>query len=170
MVQVLHEPLLLVRWKFLHQLEEVGFESCGGEVVVCRNEAEFVVEVVKVLLLGDSHGHLVRTCDARFNPDTKGGQGTAKGRGFAVFYIGGLVNHAGGAVFMGVARCSDAAIGIPNHSLDAAAVGLQVNEVGFNGPTSEGWLVAEIEQALVDFNIVLAFDVGGFEFVHGLGV
>ena len=70
---------------------------------------------------------------------------------------------------MGVARGSDAAIGIPNHSLDAAAVGLQVNEVGFNGPTSEGWLVAEIEQALVDFNIVLPFDVGCFEFVHGLG-
>ena len=68
---------------------------------------------------------------------------------------------------MGVARGTDAAIGIPNHGFDAAAVGLQVNEVGFNGPTSKGWLVAEIEQALVDFNIVLAFDVGGFEFVHG---
>jgi hypothetical protein len=56
---------------------------------------------------------------------------------------------------MGVARCSDAAIGIPNHGLDAAAVGLQVNEVGLNGPTCIGWLVAEEEQALVDFNIVL---------------
>ena len=71
---------------------------------------------------------------------------------------------------MGVARGSDAAIGIPNHSLDAATVGLQVNEVGFNGPTRIGWLVAEEEEALVDFNIVLAFDVGGFEFVHGFGV
>jgi hypothetical protein len=70
---------------------------------------------------------------------------------------------------MGVARGSDAAIGIPNHGLDAAAVGLQVNEVGFNGPTCIGWLVAEEQEALVDFNIVLAFDVGGFEFVHGLG-
>ena len=69
---------------------------------------------------------------------------------------------------MGVARSTDAAIGIPNHSLDAAAVGLQVNEVGLNGPTSEGWLVAEEEQALIDFNIVLAFDVGGFKLVHGL--
>jgi hypothetical protein len=71
---------------------------------------------------------------------------------------------------MGVARGSDAAIGIPNHCLDAAAVGLQVNEVGFNGPTRIGWLVAEEQEALVDFNIVLPFDVGGFEFVHGLGV
>jgi hypothetical protein len=71
---------------------------------------------------------------------------------------------------MSVARGSDAAIGITNHSLDAAAVGLQVNEVGFNGPTRIGWLVAEEQEALVDFNIVLPFDVGGFEFVHGLGV
>ena len=70
---------------------------------------------------------------------------------------------------MGVARCSDAAIGIPNHGLDAAAVGLQVNEIGLNRPTRIGWLGAEIEQALVDFNIVLPFDVGCFEFVHGLG-
>ena len=68
---------------------------------------------------------------------------------------------------MGVARSPDAAIGITDNGLDAAAVGLQVNEVGLNAPTSEGWLVAEIEQALVDFNIVLPFDVGGFEFVHG---
>jgi hypothetical protein len=68
---------------------------------------------------------------------------------------------------MSVTRCTDAAIGITDDGFDAAAVGLQVNEVGFNRPTSEGWLVAEIEQALVDFNIVLAFDVCGFEFVHG---
>ena len=71
---------------------------------------------------------------------------------------------------MGVARSTDAAIGIPNHCLDAAAVGLQVNEVGFNGPTSEGWLVAEVQEALVYLHIVLPFDVGGFEFVHGLVV
>ena len=70
---------------------------------------------------------------------------------------------------MGVARSTDAAIGIPNHCLDAATVGLQVNEVRFNAPTCIGWLVAEEEQALVDFNIVLAFDVGGFKLVHGLG-
>jgi hypothetical protein len=70
---------------------------------------------------------------------------------------------------MGVARCSDAAIGIPNHCFDAAAVGLQVNEVGFNGPTCIGWLIAEEQEALIDFNIVLPFDVGCFEFVHGLG-
>ena len=70
---------------------------------------------------------------------------------------------------MGVARCPDAAIGITDDGLDAAAVRLQVNEVGFNAPTSEGWLVAKVQEALVDFNIVLPFDVGGFEFVHGFG-
>jgi hypothetical protein len=71
---------------------------------------------------------------------------------------------------MGVTRGTDATIGIPNYSLDAATVGLQVNEVGFNGPICIGWLVAEEEQALVDFNIVLAFDVGGFKLVHGFRV
>jgi hypothetical protein len=70
---------------------------------------------------------------------------------------------------MGMARSTDAAVGIPNHCLDAAAVGLQVNEVGFNTPTCIGWLVAEKQEALVDFNIVLPFDVGGFKLVHGLG-
>ena len=45
----------------------------------------------------------------------------------------------------------------------------QVNEVGLNGPTCEGWLVSEVQEALVDLNIVLPFDVGGFEFVHGFG-
>ena len=70
---------------------------------------------------------------------------------------------------MSMTRGTDAAIGIPNHGLDAAAVGLQVNKVGFNGPTRIGWLVAEEQEALVDFNIVFAFDVGGFELVHGLG-
>ena len=71
---------------------------------------------------------------------------------------------------MSVARCTDAAIGITDNGFDAAPIRLQVNEVRLNGPTSEGWLVAEIQEALVDFNIVLPFDVGGFEFVHGLGV
>ena len=70
---------------------------------------------------------------------------------------------------MGVASCSDAAIGITDDCLDAAAVGLQVNEVGLNAPTSEGWLVAEVQEALVYLHIVLPFDVGGFEFVHGFG-
>ena len=71
---------------------------------------------------------------------------------------------------MGVTSSTDAAIGITDDSLDAAAVGLQVNEVGFDGPSCEGWLVAEVQEALIDFNIVLAFDVGGFKLVHGLGV
>ena len=70
---------------------------------------------------------------------------------------------------MGVARCPDAAIGITDDCLDAAPIGLEVNEVGFNAPTSEGWLVSEVQEALVDLHIVLPFDVGGFEFVHGLG-
>jgi len=70
---------------------------------------------------------------------------------------------------MSVTCCTDAAIGITDDGFDAAAVGLQVNEVGLNGPTSEGWLVSEVLEALVDFNIVLPFDVCGFEFVHGLG-
>jgi hypothetical protein len=30
--------------------------------------------------------------------------------------------------------------------------------------------VAEVQEALIDFNVVLAFDVGGFEFVHGFEV
>ena len=68
---------------------------------------------------------------------------------------------------MSVACGSDAAFCITDDGLDAAAVGLQVNEVGFNAPTSEGWLVAEVQEALVYLHIVLAFDVGGFEFVHG---
>jgi hypothetical protein len=71
---------------------------------------------------------------------------------------------------MGVARCPDAAIGITDNGFDAAPIGLQVNEVGFNGPTSEGWLVSEVQEALVYLHIVLPFDVGCFEFVHGFGV
>jgi len=70
---------------------------------------------------------------------------------------------------MGVTCCPDAAIGITDDGFDAAAVGLQVNEVGFNGPTSEGWLVSEVQEALVYLHIVLPFDVGGFEFVHDFG-
>ena len=69
---------------------------------------------------------------------------------------------------MGVTCGTDAAFGITDDGTDAAAVGLQVNEFGFDAPACEGWLIAEVEQALVDLNIVLAFDVGGFEFVSGL--
>jgi hypothetical protein len=47
---------------------------------------------------------------------------------------------------------------------------LQVNEFGFQRPASVGRFVAEVQEALVDFNVVLAFDVGGFEFVHGFEV
>ena len=71
---------------------------------------------------------------------------------------------------MGVARCPDAAIGITDDGLDAAPIWLQVNKVRLNGPTSEGWLVSEVQEALVYLHIVLPFDVGGFEFVHGFGV
>ena len=71
---------------------------------------------------------------------------------------------------MGVARCPDAAFCVTDYGTNAATVGLQVNEVGFNGPTSEGWLVSEVQEALVDLHIVLPFDVGGFELVHGLVV
>jgi len=70
---------------------------------------------------------------------------------------------------MGVARCTDAAIGITDDCLDAASVGLQVNEVRLNAPTSEGWLVSEVQEALVYLHIVLPFDVGCLEFVHGFG-
>ncbi len=58
--------------------------------------------------------------------DTKGSQGTAKGRCFAVFYIRGFVNHGTGAVLMSMTRGTDAAIGIPNHCLDAAEVAAAV--------------------------------------------
>jgi hypothetical protein len=45
---------------------------------------------------------------------------------------------------------------------------LQVNEVGFDWPPCIGGLIAEEQEALVDLDVVLAFDVGGFELVHGL--
>jgi hypothetical protein len=47
---------------------------------------------------------------------------------------------------------------------------LQVNEFGFDAPIGVSFLVAEVEEALVDLHIVLPFDVGGFEFVHGFVV
>ena len=70
---------------------------------------------------------------------------------------------------MGVTCGPDAAFCVTDYCTDAAAVGLQVNEFGFDAPACEGWLIAEVEEALVYFDVILAFDVGGFEFVHGLG-
>ena len=71
---------------------------------------------------------------------------------------------------MGVACGSDAAFCVLDDGTNAAAVRLQVNEFRLNAPTSEGWLVSEVQQALVYFDVILAFDVGGFEFVHGFVV
>ena len=71
---------------------------------------------------------------------------------------------------MGVARCTDAAFCILDDGTNAATVGLQVNEFRFDRPACVCFVVAEVEEALVDFNVVLAFDVGGFEFVHGFEV
>ena len=71
---------------------------------------------------------------------------------------------------MGMACCSDAAFCVTDDCLHAAAVGLQVNEFRFDAPTCVGFVVAEVEEALVYFDVILAFDVGGFEFVHGLVV
>ena len=70
---------------------------------------------------------------------------------------------------MGVACGSDAAFCILDDGTNAATVGLQVNEFRFDRPTCVGFIVAEKEQALVYFDVVLAFDVGGLKFVHGLG-
>ena len=70
---------------------------------------------------------------------------------------------------MSVACCPDAAFCVLDDGTNAATVWLQVNKFRFDGPTCVGFVVAEKEQALVDLNVVLAFDVGGFELVHGLG-
>jgi hypothetical protein len=69
-----------------------------------------------------------------------------------------------------VARSTDAAFVVPDDCTNAAAVGLQVNEFGFQRPASVGLFVAKVQKALVDFDVVLAFDVGGLEFVHGFEV
>jgi hypothetical protein len=69
-----------------------------------------------------------------------------------------------------MARCTDATLVVPDNCTDAAAVGLQVNEFGFQRPASVGRFVAKVQEALIDFNVVLAFNVGGFEFVHGFEV
>ena len=58
---------------------------------------------------------------------------------------------------------------VTNYCTNAAAVGLQVNEFGFDAPACVGGFVAEVQEALVDLDILLAFDVGGFELVHGFG-
>ena len=70
---------------------------------------------------------------------------------------------------MGVACGSDAAFCVLDDGTNAATVRLQVNEFRFDGPTCVGFVVAEVQEALVDFNVILAFDVGGFKLVHGLG-
>ena len=70
---------------------------------------------------------------------------------------------------MGVACGSDAAFCVLDDGTNAATVGLQVNEFRFDRPACVGFVVAEVEQALVYFDVILAFDVGGFELVHGLG-
>ena len=67
-----------------------------------------------------------------------------------------------------MACCTDATFVIPDNRTDAATVGLQVNEFGFQRPASVGRFVAEVQEALIDLNVVLALDVGGLEFVHGL--
>ena len=70
---------------------------------------------------------------------------------------------------MSVARSTDAAFCVTDNGTNAAAVGLQVNEFGFDAPIGVSLFVAEVQEALIDFDVILAFDVGGFEFVHGLG-
>ena len=70
---------------------------------------------------------------------------------------------------MCVARCPDAAFCVTDYGTNAATVGLQVNEFRFDAPSCVGFVVAEKEQALVYFDVILAFDVSCFEFVHGLG-
>jgi hypothetical protein len=71
---------------------------------------------------------------------------------------------------MGMACCSDAAFCVTDYGTNAATVGLQVNEFRFDAPTCVGLFGAEVEEALVYFDVILAFDVGGFELVHGLVV
>ncbi len=70
---------------------------------------------------------------------------------------------------MGVTCGTDAAFCVLDDGTNAATVGLQVNEFRFDRPACVGFVVAEVQEALVDFNIILPFDVGGLKFVHGLG-
>jgi hypothetical protein len=69
-----------------------------------------------------------------------------------------------------MARSTDATLVVPDDCTDAAAVSVEFYEFGFQRPASVGRFVAEVQEALVDFNVVLSFDVGGFEFVHGFEV
>jgi hypothetical protein len=69
-----------------------------------------------------------------------------------------------------MARSTDATLVVPNDCTDAAAVGLQVDEFGFQRPASVRLFVAEVQEALIDFDVVLPFDVGGFKLVHGFEV
>jgi hypothetical protein len=64
-----------------------------------------------------------------------------------------------------VSSCTDATLVVPDDCTDAAAVSVEFYEFGFQRPASVGRFVAEVQEALIDFNVVLAFDVGGFEFV-----
>jgi hypothetical protein len=66
-----------------------------------------------------------------------------------------------------VACCPYTAFCVTDDGTDAATVGLQVNEFGFDAPIGVSLLVSEVQEALIDLNVILAFDVGGFEFVHG---
>ena len=70
---------------------------------------------------------------------------------------------------MGVACCPDAAFCVTNDGTNAAAVWLQVYEFRFDAPSCVCFVVAKVQEALIDFDVILGFDVGGFEFVHGLG-
>ena len=70
---------------------------------------------------------------------------------------------------MCVACCPYTAFCVTDYCTNAAAVRLQVNEFGFDRPIGVSLFVAEVQEALIYFDVILAFDVGGFEFVHGLG-
>ena len=69
-----------------------------------------------------------------------------------------------------MARSTDATLVVPDDCTDAAAVGLQVKDFGFQRPASVCRCVAEVQEALIDFNVFLPFDVGGCEFVQGFEV
>ena len=70
---------------------------------------------------------------------------------------------------MCVARGTEAAFLVTDDGTNAAAVGLKINEFGFNAPACIGGFISEVEEALVDLDIILPFDVGGFKLVHGFG-
>ena len=71
---------------------------------------------------------------------------------------------------MSMACGPDAAFCVTDYCPDAAVVRLQVYEFGFDRPIGVSLFVSEVQEALVDLNVLFAFDVGGFKFVHGLVV